>query len=55
MSLLMRIYPKSFGSKVPRKCGLRAKRWFASNRSAINYYNRHIEKHGAFSDKLRRF
>lgn len=29
--------------------------WLAENQSALEEYNRHIEKHGAFSDGLRRF
>lgn len=30
-------------------------RWLEENREAIESYNRHIEKHGVFSDGLRRF
>lgn len=30
-------------------------RWLAESREAIESYNRHIEKHGVFSDGLRRF
>jgi antitoxin CcdA len=33
----------------------RAREWVEGNREAIETYNRHIEEHGAFSDKLRRF
>ena len=29
--------------------------WLAENREAIESYNRHIEKHGVFGDRLRRF
>ena len=29
--------------------------WLAENRSALDEYNRRIEKHGTFSDGLRRF
>ena len=29
--------------------------WLAENRSALDEYNRRIEKHGTFSDSLRRF
>lgn len=29
--------------------------WLEENRSAIESYNRHVERKGAFSDKLRRF
>ena len=29
--------------------------WLAENKSAIDEYNRRIEKRGAFSDSLRRF
>ena len=29
--------------------------WLAENQSALEAYNRRIEKHGAFSDGLRRF
>jgi antitoxin CcdA len=31
------------------------KQWLAENQSAIEEYNRRIEKQGAFSDGLRRF
>jgi len=30
-------------------------RWLADNKSAIDAYNDHIEKHGVFSDGLRSF
>lgn len=30
-------------------------RWLAENKGAIDAYNEHVEKHGAFGDKLRRF
>lgn len=29
--------------------------WLAENRGALDQYNRRIEKHGTFSDGLRRF
>lgn len=29
--------------------------WLAENKSALDEYNRRIEKHGTFSDGLRRF
>ena len=29
--------------------------WLAENRSAIEAYNEHVEKHGVFSDGLRSF
>ncbi len=29
--------------------------WLRKNRAALNAYNEHIEKHGAFSDGLRSF
>jgi len=29
--------------------------WLAKNKNALDEYNRRIEKHGAFSDGLRRF
>lgn len=29
--------------------------WLAENKNALDEYNRRIEKHGAFSDGLRRF
>ena len=29
--------------------------WLAENRNALDEYNRRIEKHGMFSDGLRRF
>ena len=35
--------------------GARASQWLEDNREALDAYNRHIEKHGTFSDKLRRF
>jgi antitoxin CcdA len=31
------------------------KQWLEENRAAIEAYGRHIEKHGLFSDKFRRF
>lgn len=31
------------------------KRWLENNREALDDYNRRIEKHGVFSDDLRRF
>ncbi len=33
----------------------RQEAWLAENRSAIEKYNRYVEKHGVFSDGLRRF
>lgn len=30
-------------------------RWLAENQGALEQYNRRIEKHGTFSDGLRRF
>lgn len=30
-------------------------RWLAQNRDAIDAYNRHVERHGAFGDRLRGF
>jgi antitoxin CcdA len=33
----------------------RRTQWLAENKSAIDEYNRRIEKRGAFSDGLRRF
>ena len=30
-------------------------RWLAENQGALDQYNRRIEKHGTFSDGLRRF
>lgn len=33
----------------------RRKRWREENREAIAGYNEHIEKHGLFSDSVRRF
>jgi len=33
----------------------RRRRWLEENRKAIDEYNDHIEKHGAFSDGLRSF
>lgn len=31
------------------------KKWREENRAAIDAYNEHIEKHGVFSDGVRRF
>ena len=31
------------------------KQWLAENQNALEEYNRRIEKHGVFSDGLRRF
>ena len=33
----------------------RARRWQEQNREAIEAHNRFVEKHGVFSDRLRRF
>ena len=33
----------------------RASQWLEDNRESVDAYNRHVEKHGTFSDKLRRF
>jgi antitoxin CcdA len=33
----------------------RAKKWLKDNQAALEDYNSHIERHGAFSDRLRRF
>lgn len=33
----------------------RRKKWREENREAIQAYNEHIEKHGVFSDDVRRF
>jgi antitoxin CcdA len=33
----------------------RAKKWLKDNQAALGEYNDHIERHGVFSDKLRRF
>lgn len=33
----------------------RSRRWLAENRDAIEDYNRHIARHSAFSNRLRRF
>lgn len=33
----------------------RRERWLSENKGAIDAYNEHVEKHGAFGDKLRRF
>jgi antitoxin CcdA len=30
-------------------------RWLAENRGAIEAYNRHVDRHGTFGDKLRGF
>lgn len=30
-------------------------KWLRRNRAALDAYNEHIEKHGAFSDRLRSF
>ena len=31
------------------------KKWREENREAIDAYNEHVEKHGAFSDDVRKF
>jgi antitoxin CcdA len=36
-----------------KKC--RETEWLEQNREAIESYNRHIEKHGLFSDRFRTF
>lgn len=33
----------------------RAKKWLKGNQAALEDYNDHVERHGVFSDKLRRF
>ncbi len=33
----------------------RRRKWREENREAIQVYNEHIEKHGTFSDDVRRF
>lgn len=33
----------------------KAEHWLEENRSALESYNRHVERRGVFSDKLRRF
>lgn len=33
----------------------RRRKWREENREAIQAYNEHIERHGAFSDDVRRF
>ena len=33
----------------------RRKKWREANREAIQTYNEHIEKHGTFSDDVRKF
>lgn len=33
----------------------KGKKWVAQNRAALESYNRHVERNGTFSDKLRRF
>ena len=34
---------------------VRRQRWLADNREAITTYNEHVERHGVFSDGLRKF
>jgi antitoxin CcdA len=34
---------------------VRQQKWLADNREAIAAYNEHVEKHGVFSDGLRKF
>jgi antitoxin CcdA len=34
---------------------LKRQRWREENREAIEAYNEHVEKHGAFSDEVRSF
>ncbi|MEW6611636.1 MAG: type II toxin-antitoxin system CcdA family antitoxin [Pseudomonadota bacterium] len=33
----------------------RRSQWLVENQAALDAYNRHIERHGAFSDGLRQF
>jgi antitoxin CcdA len=33
----------------------RAKKWLKDNQAALEEYNDHVERHGVFSDRLRRF
>lgn len=33
----------------------RRERWLANNKEAIGAYNDHVDKHGTFSDKVRKF
>jgi antitoxin CcdA len=33
----------------------RRERWLADNKEAIGAYNDHVEKHGTFGDKVRKF
>lgn len=33
----------------------RARKWLEENQSALESYNQHVERNGAFSDRLRRF
>ncbi|MGH8290671.1 MAG: type II toxin-antitoxin system CcdA family antitoxin [Steroidobacteraceae bacterium] len=35
--------------------GAATKRWLEENREGIAAYNEHVEKHGVFSDSLRKF
>ena len=32
-----------------------AKKWLKDNQAALEEYNDHVQRHGAFSDRLRRF
>lgn len=34
---------------------LRARKWLKDNSAALEEYNDHVERHGTFSDRLRRF
>lgn len=34
---------------------IKRKKWLEENREAINAYNEHVEKYGAFSDDVRGF
>jgi antitoxin CcdA len=34
---------------------MRQEKWLGDNREAIAAYNEHVEKHGVFSDSLRKF
>ena len=46
---LSRTFQEALEAKVKAE---RARRWLEENREAIESYNRHIEEHGTFSERL---
>jgi len=49
---LSQVFESSLAEAIRRHEG---EEWLRRNRAALDAYNEHIEKHGAFSDGLRTF